>query len=79
MQEFYGWISYFNHKTPDETELQLAVISTIIAQGLGDKKAKVEKFIINKAKKTEKKTISDTIMSASEIKAAFMGVARKKK
>jgi len=62
--EYNRWVAYYKYKTPDETEIQLAVIGLSIAQGLGSKKAKFNDYLINKQhngnKKEEVKTAFDS-------------------
>ncbi len=73
-REYHQWLAYFKYKQPDETEIQLALIAAIISQGLGNKKAKMTDFIINK-KDADKP--SSTIMSENEVRAVFAGLATK--
>ncbi len=41
------WVKYFGYKNPDETEIQLARLTLIVSQALGDKKSKLTDFLIN--------------------------------
>ncbi len=46
--EYYDWLRYFKYKTPDSLEIQMAVLTAMVAQGLGSKKVTAEDFIIHK-------------------------------
>ena len=49
--ESLKWLSFFYHKEPEPLEVQIAVLSAMVANGLGAKKAKAEDFIISPVKK----------------------------
>ncbi len=63
------WLSYYKHKRPSTTELQLARLTLLVAQGLGSKTAKFEDFLVNNHKPKAKE------MSADQVQAVFSGVA----
>jgi hypothetical protein len=76
-KEFHMWLRYFANKDPDETEIQLANLTLMVAQGLGSKKAKFEDFLINKPTKKEatKAKTPDGILSQNEVMSVFAGIA----
>ena len=43
-EEFRGWVTYLNTKGPDAHEIQLAVLSNLVATGLGSKTSKPKGF-----------------------------------
>lgn len=45
--EYSKWMLYLNNKEPSITELQLAMLSTLVSNGLGGKH-KLQDFIISK-------------------------------
>ncbi len=51
--EFNKWIAYLSFKNPDVNEIQLAVLSTLVSNGLGGK-AKVNDFIVSKVAEEKK-------------------------
>ena len=60
-KEFQGWVSYLNSKGPDVTEVQLAVLSNLVASGLGSKNSKVTDFILSTTgEKVKPKTSFDS-------------------
>jgi len=70
-KEFQGWVSYLNSKGPDVSEIQLAVLTNLVASGLGSKKSKVTDFILSKTdgKTTKPKTAFDSFAAiATEYK-----------
>ena len=70
-KEFNGWVLYLSEKGPDIEEIQLAVLSTLVSQGLGGK-SKVEDFILSKVQEPKK---TNEVMSASDISAVFSAVS----
>jgi len=70
-QEFNGWVYYLNNKGPDVEEIQLAVLTNMVAQGLGSKKSKVTDYIISKTHEPKSEPTDTKVMSASAVKAAF--------
>lgn len=58
--EFLKWVSYIQNKPPSIEEQQLAVLSTLVSNGLGGK-AKVTDFLVSKTpeSKPKKATASD--------------------
>ena len=73
-REFYGWLDYLNDKGPDVQELQLAVLSNMVASGLGSKKSKVSDFIITK----QRQQISSTgVMDEKTVRSTFSALARR--
>jgi len=71
------WLRYFANKDPDETEMQLANLTLLVAQGLGIKKPKFEDFLINKPRKPEpSKTKGPAgVLSQTEVMSVFSGIA----
>ena len=69
--EFYDWLRYFKYKQPDAPEIQMAVLTAMVAQGLGSKKANAEDFIIHKLKP---KAEDEPHEMASEDVASFFGM-----
>lgn len=68
VSEFNKWVKYFAQKPPDINEIQTAVLSTLVSNGLGGK-AKVDNFILSgKNGKVKKK---DPNQVANEFKSAF--------
>lgn len=67
-QEFNGWIKYFKQKPADVTEIQLAILSTIVNNALGGK-ATVKDFIMS-GDATKKKTTIDP----DEVSSLFRGL-----
>ncbi len=45
--EFLNWVTYLNTIEPDVQEIQMAILSLQVAQGLGSKSSKLEDFLIN--------------------------------
>ncbi len=68
--EYYKWVSYLSHKKPEVTEIQLAVLSTLVSNGLGGKAA-VKDFLISDSGPKIQNTGG---MSNDQVKAAFSGV-----
>ena len=71
--EFTKWLAYFKYKQPDVTEIQLAVLSTIVASAAGNKDVKVKDFLISNKSGEPPKPIS-----SNEIKSIFGAMAVKK-
>ena len=71
--EYHSWVRHITQKQPDETEIQLAVLTHIVAQGLGHKGSKVDDYLINKPKKQA----SNGLMTSSEVSSIFGGVSLK--
>ena len=68
--EYYDWLRYFKYKSPDSLELQMAVLTAMVAQGLGSKNATAEDFIIHKKYgATEEETPHE--MDANEVGSFF--------
>lgn len=57
--EFKKWMIFLKDDEPDVNELQMAVLSTLVSTGLGDKKAKVADFIIRKPQKEKTKGVTE--------------------
>ncbi len=55
--DYYKWVAYLSHKKPEVTEIQLAVLSTLVSNGLGGK-AKVDDFLISIEKKQKEKPLT---------------------
>lgn len=66
--EFEGWVSYLNQKGPDVAEMQMAVLSNLVASGLGVKNSKVENFLMSnkQAKETKQPTAFDSFANAAK-------------
>ncbi len=79
MDEYKDWLSYFFYKEAEVTEVQLAVLSTMVSNGLGGK-GKVDDFLITdkmqKAALPKKKTSQG--MGSEDVRAAFGGMFTKK-
>ena len=73
--EYMAWLSYFRYDEPDVQEMQLAVLSTLVSNGLGGK-AKVPDFLIRKPDTTPVSN-NNNVMSADAVRAVFSSVARK--
>ena len=74
--EYYGWMKYFANKPPDIPEVQLAIISTLIANAMGSKKkAKVADFIISKQMSQKDKRGLLEPMPENEIRSTFAGIS----
>ena len=73
-KEFNDWVEYLYTKGPDVQEIQMAVLSNMVAQGLGSKKSKVDDFIISKQKPQKQTT---NVMSADEVSSVFGGLSKK--
>ena len=72
--EYLKWLSYHKYKAPDPTEIQLAVISAMIAQGLGSKDSTAEDFLLHKRKVQEAREAeaNDTPeMNPNEVESFF--------
>ncbi len=78
LSEYYRWMSYFRYEEPDVEEMQLAVLSTLVSNGLGGK-SKVKDFLIRQHQETTQTTGKQQGMSSEDVKRAFMGVAIKTK
>ena len=74
--EFMGWLSYMRHEEPDVQEIQLAVLSTLVSSGLGNKKAKVDNFLIRQ-KAVRASSADDKGVSEKEVRGA-LGMFTKK-
>lgn len=70
--EFRGWLKYIANKQPDVNEMQMAVLTAMVAQGLGSKNASYKDFLI---RKQETRGQKNNIMSAGEVKSIFSGLA----
>lgn len=66
MSEYRGWISYLQEDEPDIPEIQLAVLSTLVSNGLGGK-SKVSDFIIRKTKPE----INKNGLDINQVRSAF--------
>ncbi len=72
--EYMGWVQYFEHKPPDIPEVQLAIISTLIANAMGSKrKSKVSDFIISKQVEKQERKLRP--MEDNEIRSTFATVS----
>jgi len=74
--EYHEWVRFFATKIPDETEIQLAHLSLMVAQGLGAKNASLDDFLINKIK-SEKITENDDggVLTQTDVMSVFAGMA----
>jgi len=74
--EYIGWMKYFSNKPPDIPEVQLAIISTLIANAMGSKKkAKVDDFIISKQISKKDKRGPLEPMPENEVRSTFAGIS----
>ena len=71
--EFDKWMIYLQNKQPEIQEIQLAVLSTLVANGLGSK-SKVHDFLISKPEKNTADTPTAG-MDAASVRSAFSGIA----
>ena len=64
-KEYEGWLMYFNTKSPDIQEMQMAMLMHMVAQALGAKNSRVDDYILSNYKKEEKKqsTLFDSFAS----------------
>ena len=69
--EYFKWISYYQNKNPEIQEIQLAVISSMIARGLGSKDSSADDFIISKMSKN---TSPDTPMDTEAVSNFFQAM-----
>jgi len=69
--EYFRWISYYQSKNPEIEEIQLAVIASMVARGLGSKDAKAEDFIISKTTPSKQKELE---MDANDVGNFFSGM-----
>ena len=70
-KEFEGWVSYLNTKGPDVNEVQMAVLSNLVASGLGSKNSKVDNFLISG--KTSPKKQHTSFDSFNNIASDYQG------
>ncbi len=71
--DYQKWVSYYQYKQPEITEIQLAVLSSMVSNGLGGK-AKVEDFLLSKQdSRMEDKT--PQVMTENEVRSVFSGFA----
>lgn len=54
--EYLKWLSYFKYKKPNIQEQQMAVLSTIVVNGIGGK-ARVTDFLLSGGAKPEPKKL----------------------
>ena len=71
-EELRNWSYYFAEEKPDVMELQMSVLSNMIASYMGVKNSKYTNFLIRKQKEVESKP-----MSNSAIIAAFQTMGAK--
>ena len=79
-KEYNGWVRYLAFKTPDETEVQLARLGHMVAQGLGAKDVKLDDFLVNTVKKptsakAEESNTPDGVLSQNQVMSVFAGLA----
>ena len=63
--ELRGWADYFAEETPDVNELQMAVLSNMIASYMGNKNSKYTDFLIRTQRDstdTDKPITNDAII-----------------
>ena len=72
--EYNKWLIFLKDDEPDVTEIQLAVLSTLVSNGLGGK-AKVADFILRKPQKDT--TVNPKGIGEKEIRGA-LGMFSKK-
>ncbi len=71
--DYQKWVSYYQYKQPEVQEIQLAVLSSMVSNGLGGK-ATVDDFLLSKqSSRMEDKT--PKVMSVDEVRGAFAGFA----
>ncbi len=74
LSEYNKWLIFLQDDEPDVTELQLAVLSTLVSNAVGGK-SKVTDFIIRKSTKTP--TNRPKGVTEKEVRGAFGMFARK--
>ena len=62
------WVVFKHTRDPEPLELQIAVLSAMVASGLGAKNVNAEDYLINKPKHRESKS---KVMSADEVRGIF--------
>ena len=72
-KEYHQWIAYFNQKQPDVQEMQMAILTSMVAQGLGSKKAQMNDFLIHKLKPTDNELKP---LPMGDIEAVFASFAK---
>ncbi len=74
--EYNRWVKYFVNTQPDVTEIQLARLTLMVAQGLGAKDVKLEDFLINTFNTPSKsKEENEVGMSNEAVRNALAGIA----
>jgi len=68
--EFTGWLLYLQQRGPDVNEIQMAMLTTLVGKGLGDKSATIEKFIISNTE-TKNETASQKVNEVGAVLSAM--------
>ena len=63
-EELRNWSYYFAEEKPDVQELQMAVLSNMIASYMGVKNSKYTNYLIRKQKEPETKAMSNDAILA---------------
>jgi len=72
-EELHSWNKYLNEETPDIQEMQMAVMSNMIARYAGSKTSKFNDFLIRKPREIS----DDKPISNSQILATFQSLGAK--
>ncbi len=73
--EFMKWVKYFGYKNPDETEVQLARLTLMVAQALGAKDVKFDDFLINSFAEVTTEKTNNIGMSNEAVRNALSSIA----
>ncbi len=80
--EFLKWLSYFKDKPADIPEVQMAILTSMVAAAMGNKKVKADDFMITKDKPKKiivtddpVSTIEANSMPSNEVKSFFGAMA----
>ncbi len=76
-KEFLKWVKYFSNPYPDATEIQLARLTLMVAQGLGAKDVKFADFLVNNFDDDKPKTEqqNEIGMSNEAVRNALSAIA----
>ena len=77
VEEYQKWVSYFTYQEPDVPEIQMAVLSNMVAAGLGAKKTKIDNFLVRKNNIENYVRPGLKPMSDKDIMGVFSGFAKR--
>ena len=69
------WLSYYRFKRPDAQEIQMAVLTAMVAGGLGVKDVTYENFLVHKIDEGKPKEDVGSVMRMDEVQSFFGGIA----